>query len=502
MQLCVFDMSRGQHDGHELEKILFFFPTECPLTAQLSLIGLAEGLITFTKIFSPEAPCEKIESERRTHVFLQPEADIWMIMVFEKKKENSEPVRSTALQALLKEAHGLFSLFYGSIKSLLSKNPNGDIARSCLHSFFPDYLSDFMVGKKFQIPSIREGLKERGTVQMISMERNTALEVQSVVNLLGSWFGSGRIRHTLILFQDLLVSTTLSPEDTSYLFAYARMRLAPGTISSTSSSRISKKASNSSISVSSAQLGNNPGNSVGSQLPLQKDSGAQGSQFFTPKPMQHDKWWRDQDGFLFTDAWGVEAEGKNAIVPTLWLHQSEEQMQLCVYQQKTLTVIMLTSVNQSGADSEGSYLLRNQILEKASQKLAILEEKIAKEWGGNNTNHVPGYRYLYIDHDSRISRASPGSKVATLMKESLVALCKIGAEIDVAKMRSEKKVARKPYDFEICARTKSNTWVVVRIRGGNELYIVLERASETLLLTSEAVEKFSSRYCNGIFASD
>ena len=49
IQFCVFDMSRGQSDGQEVEKILFFYPKACPLTSQLSLIGLGEGLITFTK---------------------------------------------------------------------------------------------------------------------------------------------------------------------------------------------------------------------------------------------------------------------------------------------------------------------------------------------------------------------------------------------------------------------------------------------------------------------
>jgi hypothetical protein len=48
-QVCIFDMQRGQQEGHELDKILFFSPTDCPLPSQLSVIGLSEGLITFTR---------------------------------------------------------------------------------------------------------------------------------------------------------------------------------------------------------------------------------------------------------------------------------------------------------------------------------------------------------------------------------------------------------------------------------------------------------------------
>lgn len=49
IQLCIFDLRRGQQEGQELDKILFFFPAECPFSVQLSVIGLCEGIITFTR---------------------------------------------------------------------------------------------------------------------------------------------------------------------------------------------------------------------------------------------------------------------------------------------------------------------------------------------------------------------------------------------------------------------------------------------------------------------
>lgn len=49
MQLCIFDLRRGQNEGQELDKILFFFPADLPFSTQLSVIGLSEGLITFTR---------------------------------------------------------------------------------------------------------------------------------------------------------------------------------------------------------------------------------------------------------------------------------------------------------------------------------------------------------------------------------------------------------------------------------------------------------------------
>lgn len=42
---------------------------------------------------------------------------------------------------MLKEAHDLFVMFFGYIRGMLQKHPVGDLARSCLHAFFPDYLA-------------------------------------------------------------------------------------------------------------------------------------------------------------------------------------------------------------------------------------------------------------------------------------------------------------------------------------------------------------------------
>lgn len=49
IQLCVFDSRRGHQEGQELDKILFFFPSDFPYSVQLSVVGLSEGLITFTR---------------------------------------------------------------------------------------------------------------------------------------------------------------------------------------------------------------------------------------------------------------------------------------------------------------------------------------------------------------------------------------------------------------------------------------------------------------------
>ncbi|KAK1390110.1 vacuolar fusion protein CCZ1-like [Heracleum sosnowskyi] len=239
LKFCIFDLRRGQHEGEELDKILFFYPADMPFSAQLSVIGLSEGLITFTRIFSPEAACEVIEADMHSHVFYEAEPDIWMVLIVEKSNETEAIWRIDALRGILKEVHSLFMMFHGSIRALLDKETSGGLIRKHLYSFIMDYLSafhkrstmdlccwDFLIGKRIQLPNFRNTLKERGTVQMLTVSREAAIEVQSLIRLLESCLGSAS-SHSLILFQDLLVSTTISPDDTVNLYTYAVLRLSP-----------------------------------------------------------------------------------------------------------------------------------------------------------------------------------------------------------------------------------------------------------------------------------
>lgn len=476
------------------------------------MVGLSEGLITFTRIFSPEKPCQLMQAEGHCHIFLNCEPDIWMVMVVEKSKEGEEEVRVAAVEAVLKEAHDLFLMFFGSIRGLLEKHPAGDVARSCLHAFFPDYLADFVVGKKLRLPSVGEGLVERGTITPASLDRDTLLHAQSVVGLLESWFGGGTVRHTLMLFHNYLVLSTLPADDTATLYSYATVRLTPAAISLATTVRASNRKFQL-LSLSPASTNGqaklrtllNNGNSAPTQVSTkQQDSSphGHGAKSQVRRPMQPDAWWKDTDDFLTTDAWGPDSRGSHPLGPTIWLKDTEEQMRLCIYQCRAVTLILLVPTQSSVSGLDGLSLLRGQILEKGVQKIQKLEERLSKEWAGVNSSHVPGYRYLYCDRSSKISKASPPSKVATLSKESLATLNMVRADIDLEKGRSERQASEHDPDLEVCVRTKQNAWVIVRARGGQELYTVQERASDTLLLASDAVEKLNKRHFNGHFSSD
>ncbi|KAL1338443.1 hypothetical protein AAHE18_10G211400 [Arachis hypogaea] len=406
VELCIFDLRRGQHEGQELDKILFFFPAGLPFSKQLSVVGLSEGLITFTRIFSPEAACEVIEAERHSHIFYEAEPDIWMVMVVEKSND-SEPIwRDDALRKVLKEIHSLFVMFHGTIRALLEKEPGGGLIRRHLYSFVMDYLRackkrppwnncccDYLVGKKLLLPSFRDCLKEQGTVQMLTIGREAAIEVQSLVRVLESSAGNMPC-YSLILFQDLLVSTTLSPDDTINLFTYAVLRLTPQALSVGVSSWSYLRKGNTASSVAIESNIAIPSSASESFYGSSEVSPTEDSQYHVVRPLQSEKWSKGKDGYLVTDLWGAEVGTWVFATPTVWLRQ--------------------TASIANG--EQGVSAVKQQVLEQASLKILKVEEKLSKGWGGENAYHVSGYRYLLVDGDRNVSRATPPTKVATLTK--------------------------------------------------------------------------------------
>ncbi|XP_061374563.1 vacuolar fusion protein CCZ1 homolog B-like isoform X1 [Gastrolobium bilobum] len=514
IELCIFDLRRGQHEGQELDKILFFFPAGLPFSKQLSVIGLSEGLITFTRIFSPEAACEVIEAERHSHVFYEAEPDIWIVMVVEKCND-SEPIwRDDALRKVLKEIHSLFVMFHGSIRAMLEKEPGGGLIRRHLYSFIMDYLRackkpspwdncccDFLVGKKLLLPSFHDCLKERGTVQMLTIGREAAIEVQSLVRVLESSAGNTAC-YSLILFQDLLVSTTLSPDDTINLFTYAVLRLTPHALSSGASSWSYLRKANTASNVATESNSAHP-NSISESFYGSSDSSpGEDNHCHVVRPLQSNKWSKGKDGYLVTDLWGAEVGTWVFATPTVLLEQTGERMYLCAYQHRNLTLMLLIPVSSIPNGEQGVSAVKQQVVENASLKILKVEEKLSKGWGGENAYHVGGYRYLLVDGDRNVSRASPAKKVTTLTKESLLTMNKLRQEVELEKSRAKLDSCSCEKDLEVCIRAKNNAWVISRVTRGKELYMVLEKANETLLYASDAVEKFSNRYCNGTFSLD
>ena len=53
LQICLFDVRRGDKEGEEAEKVLGYYPATVSHDAQASIVGLAQAALAFASTFKP-----------------------------------------------------------------------------------------------------------------------------------------------------------------------------------------------------------------------------------------------------------------------------------------------------------------------------------------------------------------------------------------------------------------------------------------------------------------
>ena len=71
--------SKTEQDGEEM--IVFYHPSDLELGRQVRNVGLSQGLVNFTRTFSPHRLCESVRSMKRTQAFYEPEPEYWIVLV-------------------------------------------------------------------------------------------------------------------------------------------------------------------------------------------------------------------------------------------------------------------------------------------------------------------------------------------------------------------------------------------------------------------------------------
>lgn len=68
------------------------------LNRKVRNIGLCEALVNFTKTFNPDRLCQAVHTDKKRQVFLEPEPNIWMVLVgLSSMKDEGGRVQSTSL---------------------------------------------------------------------------------------------------------------------------------------------------------------------------------------------------------------------------------------------------------------------------------------------------------------------------------------------------------------------------------------------------------------------
>ena len=187
-------------------------------------------------------------------------------------------------------------------------------------------------------------------------------------------------------------------------------------------------------------------------------------------------------------------------------------------------------------DEDGWKALRRLCVDSAGPRLRELHESLAAAKstgpsrkktlasirGGSEpgtslkaSDHVPGYRYLYVDDATLAVRATPEAKLAKVAFESLCAVQSVRREMDDELSNSLVSIddSGSSSIHELCVRARNDVWVVGKRatapgdKGGTSTYgardrwlwVVLERAGDTLLDASAAVSAFCDANFDGVF---
>jgi len=84
------------------------------------------------------------------------------------------------------------------------------------------------------------------------------------------------------------------------------------------------------------------------------------------RPLLREKLSKGKDGFVAADFAATEVRGAVPLTPILWFQQAEERMYLCIYQHKSLTILLLIPASSLINGEEGIVHVKKQMLENVS----------------------------------------------------------------------------------------------------------------------------------------
>ncbi|KAI9009576.1 hypothetical protein BC832DRAFT_590931 [Gaertneriomyces semiglobifer] len=162
--LIIFSPALAPNDDEAAhEQILFRYPKETPLDERTRQVGLAMALVDFTRMFSPEKPCEIIRTRKRRGVLKQVEPTYWMLLWIKKvnlpartvvtsegRKEVEyidEAVPDIALQYVIDAAWDWFKLYFRGFAHTLESGGISQLRAAC-DEFFTGFT------RRINLPSI------------------------------------------------------------------------------------------------------------------------------------------------------------------------------------------------------------------------------------------------------------------------------------------------------------------------------------------------------------
>lgn len=198
-------------------KIIYYSPSCAPIEEKRSQVGMIEGLISFTAMFSGEegGPLRHIRTKQLAFSVMEVEPRIWMVLVMRHAmaadgQSDEDSLYEKTLQAVLRNCYNVFRLLHGEIEAF--------IKAQSMHKLF-DLLEDFVPAFLETVVASDLGIfQELEGFHYSPVERNTCVSIHCFLDKLQEQFAC--VRHATLLYNAHLVYTNLPLDDMRVLYSY------------------------------------------------------------------------------------------------------------------------------------------------------------------------------------------------------------------------------------------------------------------------------------------
>src|SRR5699024_6612428 len=219
----VFNTDWGTKEGSEHEKLIYHYSKKSStLDQKVSDIGLAEAVINFGQQFGDIS--ESLHGNKLRFVFFDLSPTIWSTMVvsepFSVHKSNDDntqfheyhdnEISNQFFKLKLQNVYRYFCLLNEPIDRLCEELERTTFIERCIN-FFVSYIPHLEL-LPFNLTELYS------SVQYLPLSNITFMSVQSLLNCVQST--DARIKSYIFLYNDQLVSSLLSLQDTQTLYNY------------------------------------------------------------------------------------------------------------------------------------------------------------------------------------------------------------------------------------------------------------------------------------------
>ncbi|CAG8682148.1 8076_t:CDS:2, partial [Acaulospora morrowiae] len=131
---CVYNPTFGPTEETQKDQLLYYTARKTvPMDVKMRQIGLAQGLVNFTRVFSPTKPCENVHTQKNRLMFFEPEPNYWIHISIELghvkkivKDKDGKPktitdyldanLHDSAIKRMLEIGYEMYKIFNGTFE--------------------------------------------------------------------------------------------------------------------------------------------------------------------------------------------------------------------------------------------------------------------------------------------------------------------------------------------------------------------------------------------------